>query len=59
MKGRIFGLFLFVVLSLSLAACHGRAVTDAFQMAEGLDPGRTYEITFWAKNDTNKIQVEI
>ena len=28
-------------------------------MAEGLDPARKYEITFWAKNDTNKTQTDI
>ena len=59
MKGKLFGLFLLLVLALSSAGCHGRTVTDEFRMAEGLDPARKYEITFWAKNDTNKIQVEI
>ena len=59
MKKRVFALFLPLFLLLILSACHGRAVTDEFRIADGLDPDRQYEITFWAKNDTNKVQVEI
>ncbi len=44
---------------LSLTGCHGSQETSAFQIPETFDTSRNYEITFWAKNDTNMTQVEI
>lgn len=41
------------------AGCHGRQQMDAFEMPAQFDTSRTYEITFWAKNDTNNTQVAI
>lgn len=51
-------LCLFVV-ALSLSGCHGTRGLNAFAVPETFDADRTYEITFWAKNDTNKTQVAI
>lgn len=42
-----------------LTGCHGSKGLSAFQVPEELDASRTYEITFWAKNDTNKTQTQI
>ena len=42
-----------------LSGCHGRQEQAAFTVPEEFDTSRDYEITFWAKNDTNKIQTEI
>ncbi|MBE6615764.1 MAG: extracellular solute-binding protein [Ruminococcaceae bacterium] len=42
-----------------LTACHGARALDPFVMPEEFDTSRQYEITFWAKNDTNMTQVEI
>ena len=39
-----------------LSGCHGRQEQAAFTVSEEFDTSRDYEITFWAKNDTNKIQ---
>ena len=44
---------------LSLTACHGSRQAATFVLPDGLTPCRTYEITFWAKNDTNKTQTDI
>ena len=41
------------------AGCHGAKETLAFEMPEEFDTSRNYEITFWAKNDTNRTQVDI
>ena len=42
-----------------LSGCHGRRGQKAFVLPETLDESRTYELTFWAKNDTNKTQTAI
>ncbi len=42
-----------------LAGCHGREGYAPYEMPESFDETRDYEITFWAKNDTNKTQTEI
>ena len=41
------------------AGCHGAKESLAFEMPEEFDTSRNYEITFWAKNDTNRTQVDI
>ena len=64
-----------VLLALALCAgmltgCHGRRVetnapteekpvSEIYAIPEEFDASREYEITFWAKNDTNMTQVEI
>ena len=42
-----------------LCGCHGAKNTAAFAIPDKLDESRKYEITFWAKNDTNLTQVAI
>ncbi len=39
--------------------CHGSRGTPQFAVPEAFDESRNYEITFWAKNDTNKAQTNI
>ncbi len=47
---------LLMIGTLSLTACHGSTGMEAFNLPEEFDTTQTYEITFWAKNDTNKAQ---
>ena len=50
----------FVLVCLSaLTGCHGKEGLAAFEIPEEFDLSRDYEITFWAKNDTNKTQTAI
>ena len=42
-----------------LAGCHGSREQAAFTVPESFDESQNYEITFWAKNDTNKTQTDI
>lgn len=43
----------------ALCGCHGSRGMNAFVIPEEFDETKTYEITFWAKNDTNKRQTAI
>ena len=52
-------LVLAAALLLILTACHGAKEKQVFTIPESFDESRSYEITFWAKNDTNMTQVEI
>ena len=46
--------------SLALSGCHGaRQQAETFSVPETFETNRNYEITFWAKNDTNKRQTDI
>lgn len=42
-----------------LTGCHGRKVREEFKVPMEFDETKTYEITFWAKNDTNITQSNI
>ncbi len=44
---------------LLLTGCHGSRGMDPFQIPDEFDTEQNYEITFWAKNDTNKTQTRI
>lgn len=44
---------------LLFTGCHGAKEHSEFAVPESFDTTRNYEITFWAKNDTNKTQTEI
>ena len=48
-----------LTLCLPLSGCHGYRETEAFIIPEDFDMSRNYEISFWAKNDTNVTQVDI
>lgn len=55
-------LMLLAALALCLAllsGCHGSNGMLAFETPEEFDTDRRFEISFWAKNDTNITQVEI
>ena len=56
---KLTALLLAVLCLLSLCACHGSRGMEAFAMPESFDESRQYEISFWAKNDTNLTQVAI
>ena len=56
---KIIALALAAALVLGLTACHGSREKTAFSIPERFDTSRDYEITFWAKNDTNMTQVNI
>lgn len=47
------------ILASVLSGCHGSRVLEPFAMPDELDMTREYEITFWAKNDTNIQQTRI
>lgn len=60
MRRKIAAIMTFVSLaSLILTGCHGRKGMEPFAMPEEFDETVGYNITFWAKNDTNKTQTDI
>lgn len=67
MKKKIIYLMMLVFLVLSLASCHGTLVPSGskklsntkFEVPESFDTSKNYEITFWAKNDSNNAQKQI
>lgn len=57
---RIIALVLCLVMcGMLFTGCHGSQGRTGFEVPDEFDTSRNYEITFWAKNDTNKTQVEI
>ncbi len=56
---RLLSICTLLAMLLSLSGCHGSRGMEAFQIPESFDTSRDYEITFWAKNDTNKTQTDI
>ncbi|MBQ7775749.1 MAG: extracellular solute-binding protein [Lachnospiraceae bacterium] len=57
---RVCGLLLSVVLCMTmLTGCHGSVERNVFEIPEEFDTSKEYEITFWAKNDTNVNQTRI
>ena len=52
-------LMLIIACLCILTGCHGSKEQTAFEIPEELDTSKNYEITFWAKNDTNKTQTKI
>ena len=50
----------FMILSVAfLGGCHGSEKRAAFEIPSAFDTSRQYTVTFWAKNDTNKVQTAI
>ncbi|MCR5474040.1 MAG: ABC transporter substrate-binding protein [Lachnospiraceae bacterium] len=47
------------LLAAALCSCHGSRSLPDFVIPEEFDEKASYEITFWAKNDTNKVQSDI
>ena len=56
---KVISVFLISILLLILTGCHGSREQKVFEIPEEFDTSRNYEISFWAKNDTNMTQVEI
>ena len=54
----LLAVLLAAVLLLCLQGCHGKAEMAGFEVPEAFDESKNIEITFWAKNDTNKTQVQ-
>ena len=60
MSRKTAALLLVLVLALPLlSGCHGSEKHASFNLPEVFDETTPLEITFWAKNDTNKTQVEV
>ncbi len=59
MKKIISLLLCLTALTVMLSGCHGARVQNTFTLPQQFDETRQYEITFWAKNDTNVVQAEI
>lgn len=59
MMKRITRFVLLCMATCLLTACHGSKEIDEFKTPESFDTSKKYEITFWAKNDTNKNQTMI
>ncbi len=59
---KTFALLTKILLPLSLIAltgCHGSKGLPSFEVPETFDESKEYNITFWAKNDTNITQANI
>ena len=53
-------LLLLLALACGLfSGCHGSRDLATFAVPEEFDTSRNYEISFWAKNDTNQTQIDI
>lgn len=59
MKRTAYVILMLIVLAGGLTGCHGVNEKSPFVVPETFDESKTYEISFWAKNDTNKTQTEI
>ena len=55
---KYFKLLLACVLLLC-SGCHGKRTASSFAMPASFDTSKNYEVTFWAKNDTNKNQTAV
>ncbi len=51
--------FCLILCLVLMTACHGQKETSSFTLPSEFDTTQTYEITFWAKNDTNKNQTAV
>lgn len=58
-KGAITSLAALLLGICFMTGCHGSKETKAFEVPESFDTSKQYEITFWAKNDTNVTQAEV
>lgn len=52
-------LLVILMMAFTLTGCHGSRGLPVFTVPEQFDTSKNYEITFWAKNDTNKTQTDI
>ena len=56
---KIITMIIAFAVALTLCGCHGNKEQKLFEIPDTFDTSRQYEISFWAKNDTNMTQVEI
>ena len=56
---RLLAFTLLCFMLLTLTSCHGSKEKKTFEIPAEFDTSRNYEISFWAKNDTNITQVNI
>ena len=56
---KLLQVFLLSIMILSLFGCHGKKESESFIIPDEFDLNRHYEISFWAKNDTNINQVNV
>lgn len=56
---KIIVLCLTIALIFTLCSCHGSKYNFVFEIPDSFDESKQYNITFWAKNDTNKVQQDI
>ncbi|MBE6136848.1 MAG: extracellular solute-binding protein [Erysipelotrichaceae bacterium] len=59
MRKRLFRLFIILALAIILAGCHGRKYIPNFICPSEFDTESEYNISFWAKNDSNPTQRKI
>ncbi len=59
MRKRILYTFAVMLLLMVTVGCHGSKGLPEFEIPAEFDTSRDYEITFWAKNDTNITQTQI
>ena len=57
---KLLSVLLLLLIVISISGCHGNKQSESedFVIPQDFDTSRNYEITFWAKNDSNKNQVE-
>ncbi len=56
---KLISILLLAAMLLTLTGCHGAKEAKVFEIPGQFDTTREYEISFWAKNDTNMTQVNI
>ena len=56
---KVFAILVAFTMVLTLGGCHGAQERNTFAVPQEFDTSRNYEISFWAKNDTNMTQVAI
>ena len=53
---KLFCSFILALFAMSFAACHGSNARESFDIPDSFDESKTYEISFWAKNENNENQ---
>ncbi len=59
MRKRFLLLFAMIASLMIISGCHGSKGLPEFVIPSEFDTSKSYEITFWAKNDTNITQTQI
>ena len=59
MKKLLCMLSVLALIAALFSGCHGAVQRNSYSLPDHFDTSRQYELTFWAKNDTNMNQVNI